>query len=30
MNARELELKPWQVIELLEYIKEVREEIKQT
>ncbi|CAM1353773.1 tyrosine-type recombinase/integrase [Tenacibaculum halocynthiae] len=26
-NARELELKPWQVIELLEYIKEVREEI---
>lgn len=28
MNARELELKPWQVIELLEYIKEVREEIK--
>ena len=27
-NARELELKPWQVIELLEYIKEVREEIK--
>lgn len=29
MNARELELKPWQVIELLEYIKETREEIKQ-
>lgn len=29
MNARELELKPWQVIELLEYIKEIREEIKQ-
>ena len=28
-NARELELKPWQVIELLEYIKETREEIKQ-
>ena len=28
-NARELELKPWQVIELLEYIKEIREEIKQ-
>jgi site-specific recombinase XerD len=29
MNARELELKPWQVIELLEYIKEIREEIKE-
>lgn len=29
MNARELELKPWQVIELLEYLKETREEIKQ-
>lgn len=28
MNARELELKSWQVIELLEYIKEIREEIK--
>lgn len=28
-NAREMELKSWQVIELLEYIKEVREEIKQ-
>ncbi len=28
-NARTLELKPWQVIELLEYVKEVREEIKQ-
>jgi len=28
-NARELELKPWQVIELLEYTKEIREEIKQ-
>ena len=28
-NTRELELKPWQVIELLEYIKEVREEIKE-
>ncbi len=27
-NARTLELKPWQVIELLEYVKEVREEIK--
>ncbi len=27
-NSRELELKSWQVIELLEYIKEVREEIK--
>lgn len=27
-NARMLELKSWQVIELLEYIKEVREEIK--
>lgn len=27
-NAREMELKSWQVIELLEYIKEVREEIK--
>ena len=27
-NARELELKPWQVIELLEYTKEVREDIK--
>jgi integrase/recombinase XerD len=29
MNERELELKPWQVIELLEYIKEIREEIKE-
>ena len=28
-NARALELKPWQVIELLEYVKEVREEIKE-
>ena len=28
-NARTLELKSWQVIELLEYIKEIREEIKQ-
>lgn len=28
-NAREMELKSWQVVELLEYIKEVREEIKQ-
>ncbi len=28
-NARTLDLKPWQVIELLEYIKEVREDIKQ-
>lgn len=28
-NTRELELKSWQVIELLEYIKEVREEIKE-
>lgn len=28
-NARMLELKSWQVIELLEYIKEIREEIKQ-
>ena len=28
-NARILELKSWQVIELLEYIKEVREDIKQ-
>jgi integrase/recombinase XerD len=27
-NARMLELKSWQVIELLEYVKEVREEIK--
>lgn len=27
-NSREMELKSWQVIELLEYIKEVREEIK--
>lgn len=27
-NARTLELKSWQVIELLEYIKEIREEIK--
>ena len=27
MNERTLELKPWQVIELLEYINEVREEI---
>ena len=26
-NSRTLELKPWQVIEFLEYIKEVREEI---
>ena len=28
-NARELELRPWQVIELLEYTKEIREEIKE-
>ncbi len=28
-NARMLELKSWQVIELLEYTKEIREEIKQ-
>ena len=28
-NARMLELKSWQVIELLEYVKEIREEIKQ-
>jgi len=27
-NARTLELKSWQVIELLEYVKEIREEIK--
>ena len=27
-NARTLELKSWQVIELLEYVKEVREDIK--
>jgi len=27
-NSRTLELKSWQVIELLEYVKEVREEIK--
>lgn len=27
-NSRTLELKSWQVIELLEYIKEIREEIK--
>jgi len=27
-NARTLELKPWQVIELLEYTKETREQIK--
>jgi len=27
MNERTLELKPWQVVELLEYIKETREEI---
>lgn len=27
-NARTLELKSWQVIELLEYVKEFREEIK--
>jgi len=27
-NARMLELKSWQVIELLEYVKEIREEIK--
>lgn len=26
-NARTLELKPWQIIEFLEYVKEVREEI---
>ena len=26
-NSRTLELKPWQVIEFLEYIKEIREEI---
>ncbi len=28
-NTRTLELKSWQVIELLEYVKEVREDIKQ-
>ena len=28
-NARTLEFKSWQVIELLEYVKEVREDIKQ-
>ncbi len=28
-NARKLEPKPWQGIELLEYIKEIREEIKE-
>jgi site-specific recombinase XerD len=27
-NSRTLALKPWQVIELLEYVKEIREEIK--